>query len=157
MLVMVQREVTRRLVAQAGNPVYGAVSVKVAYWAEAALVGTVPSSVFVPQPKVGSALVSLRRRPVPAVDPLVVRPGELFRVVRTGFAQRRKMLRRSLSGLDVPAAVFVEAGIDSQSRAEQLSITQWGRLAAAVVASRWPTTRSWCMTTGMMAAITAMP
>ncbi len=141
MLVMVQHEVARRLVAHPGNPLYGAVSVKVTYWAEAALVGTVPSSVFVPRPKVGSALVSLRRRPVPAVDPLVVAPGDLFNVVKTGFAQRRKMLRRSLAGLDVPAAVFVEAGIDSQSRAEQLSITQWGRLAAAVVASRVPAER----------------
>ena len=141
MLVMVQHEVARRLVAHPGNPLYGAVSVKVTYWAEAALVGTVPSSVFVPRPKVGSALVSLRRRPVPAVDPLVVAPGDLFNVVKTGFAQRRKMLRRSLAGLDVPAAVFVEAGIDSQSWAEQLSITQWGRLAAAVVASRVPAER----------------
>ncbi len=57
MLVMVQREVALRLVARAGDPAYGAVSVKVAYWAEAALVGTVPASVFVPRPKVGSALI----------------------------------------------------------------------------------------------------
>jgi 16S rRNA (adenine1518-N6/adenine1519-N6)-dimethyltransferase len=133
MLVMVQHEVARRLVAGPGDPLYGAVSVKVSYWAEAALVGTVPSSVFVPRPKVGSALVSLRRRPAPAVDPLVVAPGDLFNVVKTGFAQRRKMLRRSLVGLDVPAAAFAEAGIDGQSRAEQLSVVEWGRLAAAVV------------------------
>ena len=71
MLVMVQDEVARRLVASVGDPSYGAVSVKVAYWAEAALVGTVPSSVFVPRPKVGSALVSITaparpwRRPPP--------------------------------------------------------------------------------------------
>jgi 16S rRNA (adenine1518-N6/adenine1519-N6)-dimethyltransferase len=135
MLVMIQDEVARRLVAEPGSPYYGAVSVKVAYWAEAALVGTVPSSVFVPRPKVGSALVSVRRRPQPAVDPHVVAPATLFRVVRAGFAHRRKMLRRSLAGLGVPAGAFAEAGIDDQSRAEELSVVEWGRLAAAVAAT----------------------
>jgi 16S rRNA (adenine1518-N6/adenine1519-N6)-dimethyltransferase len=136
MLVMVQEEVARRLVATVGDPSYGAVSVKVAYWAEAALVGSVPSSVFVPRPKVGSALVSIRRRPEPAVDPSVVAAEALFDIVKAGFAQRRKMLRRALAGLSVPAAAFAEAGIDDQSRAEQLSVVDWGRLAAAIVASR---------------------
>jgi 16S rRNA (adenine1518-N6/adenine1519-N6)-dimethyltransferase len=133
MLVMVQDEVARRLVAGPGSPAYGAVSVKVAYWAEAALVGTVPSSVFVPRPKVGSALVSVRRRPAPAVDPHLVAPDALFRLVRAGFAQRRKMLRRSLAGL-VPAAAYAAAGIDDEARPEHLSVTEWGRLAAAVTA-----------------------
>ena len=136
MLVMVQDEVARRLVASVARPPYGAVSVKVAYWAEAALVGTVPSSVFVPRPKVGSALVSIRRRPAPGVDPHLVAPEALFEIVRTGFAQRRKMLRRALAGLSVPAAVFAEAGIDDRSRAEELSVVDWGRLAAAIVAFR---------------------
>jgi 16S rRNA (adenine1518-N6/adenine1519-N6)-dimethyltransferase len=134
MLVMVQDEVARRLVATPGDPSYGAVSVKVAYWAEAALVGTVPSSVFVPRPKVGSALVSLRRRAVPAVAPDAVAPEALFAIVRMGFGQRRKMLRRSLAGLGVTGAAFAEAGIDDQSRAEQLSVAEWGRLAAAILA-----------------------
>jgi 16S rRNA (adenine1518-N6/adenine1519-N6)-dimethyltransferase len=138
MLVMVQDEVARRLVAAPGDPSYGAVSVKVSYWTEAALVGTVPSSVFMPRPKVGSALVSMRRRPAPAVAPEVVAPEVFFSIVRMGFAQRRKMLRRSLAGLDVPAATFAEAGIDDRSRAEQLSVTEWGRLAAAIVAHRPP-------------------
>jgi 16S rRNA (adenine1518-N6/adenine1519-N6)-dimethyltransferase len=136
MLVMVQDEVARRLVAPVGGAFYGAVSVKIAYWAEAELVGTVPSSVFVPRPKVGSALVRLHRRPVPAVDPGLVAPDALFEVVKAGFAQRRKMLRRALAVLGVPASVFAAAGIDGQSRAEELSVVDWGRLAAAVVASR---------------------
>jgi 16S rRNA (adenine1518-N6/adenine1519-N6)-dimethyltransferase len=136
MLVMVQDEVARRLVASVGDPSYGAVSVKVAYWAEAKLVGTVPSSVFVPRPNVGSALVSIGRRPVPALDPQLVAPAALFDIVRAGFAQRRKMLRRALAGLSVPPAVFSGAGIDDRSRAEELSVVDWGRLAAAIVASR---------------------
>ena len=141
MLVMVQREVGQRLVAAPGDPAYGAVSVKVAYWAEAALVGTVPSSVFVPQPRVGSALVSLKRRAEPLVPPSVVPAPELFRVVRAGFAQRRKMLRRALAGLDVSTGVFATAGVDEQARAEQLSVEDWGRLAAAVTAMGGPVAR----------------
>ena len=132
MLVMVQREVAERLVARPGDDAYGAVSVKVAYWAEAVLVGTVPSSVFVPRPKVGSALVSITRRPAPALPACVVAPEDLFRVVRAGFAQRRKMLRRALAGLPVPPALFAEAGVEPEARAEQLSVQDWGRLAAAI-------------------------
>ena len=63
-LVMVQREVGERLAAGPGDAQYGAVSVKVAYFAEAQVVGLVPPTVFVPKPKVDSALVRLRRRTV---------------------------------------------------------------------------------------------
>ena len=71
MLVMVQREVAERLCAPAGTQAYGAVSVKVAYWATARIVATVPASVFVPRPKVESALADIRRRSVPAVTCLL--------------------------------------------------------------------------------------
>ncbi len=63
LLVMVQREVGERLAAGAGDEAYGAVSVKVAYWATASLVGRVPASVFIPRPRVESVLVRLDRRP----------------------------------------------------------------------------------------------
>jgi len=129
LLVMVQREVGERLAAGPGTDAYGAVSVKVAYHAVAKVVGRVPSTVFVPQPKVESALVAIDRRDRPAVDPAVVGPDRLFEVVRAGFAQRRKMLRRALQGV-VDAAAFDAAGIDPSTRAEQLSVEQWGRLAA---------------------------
>jgi 16S rRNA (adenine1518-N6/adenine1519-N6)-dimethyltransferase len=134
MVVLMQEEVARRLVARPGEPAYGAVSVKVAYWAEASWKGTVPSSVFVPRPKVGSALVSLQRRAVPAVDPAVVPPELLFGLVRAGFATRRKMLRRALADL-VPLSTFASAGIDPSARAEQLGVAEWGRLAVAVGAA----------------------
>ena len=97
MLVMVQAEVGERLAAPPGTKAYGAVSVKVAYWAEATVVGRVPPTVFLPRPKVDSALVAIRRRPVPA-GPASVAPDELFALVRAGFGQRRKTLRRSLAG-----------------------------------------------------------
>jgi 16S rRNA (adenine1518-N6/adenine1519-N6)-dimethyltransferase len=128
MLVMVQREVAERLVASPGTTAYGAPSVKVAYWATARIVGHVPASVFVPPPKVESSLVRIVRRPQPAVDA----DGDvLFRLVRTAFGQRRKMLRRALAGT-VSAEQFDAAGVAPQARAEQLSVEDWGRLAATI-------------------------
>jgi 16S rRNA (adenine1518-N6/adenine1519-N6)-dimethyltransferase len=129
MLVMVQREVGERLAASVGDSAYGAVSVKVSYWATASVVGRVPSTVFVPRPKVESVLVSIERRPSPAVDPGVVPPQRLFTLVRAGFGHRRKMLRRSLAGLADPAD-FECAGIRPEARAEDLDVVAWGRLAA---------------------------
>jgi 16S rRNA (adenine1518-N6/adenine1519-N6)-dimethyltransferase len=131
MMIMVQREVGERLVAFPGHHDYGAVSVKVAYWAEASLAGEVPQTVFVPRPKVDSVLVSIRRRATPAVDPAKVQAEVLFRLVRAGFGKRRKMLRRSLAGL-VPAGAFEAAQVKPESRAENLDVYAWGRLAAAV-------------------------
>ncbi|HUB70372.1 MAG TPA: 16S rRNA (adenine(1518)-N(6)/adenine(1519)-N(6))-dimethyltransferase RsmA [Acidimicrobiales bacterium] len=132
MTFMVQREVADRLVAGPGSAAYGAVSVKVSYWAQASLLGGVPSSVFVPKPRVGSALVGIQRRAEPAVSRSVVPSGQFFEVVRTGFAQRRKMLRRALSSLAPPPGAFATAGIKEEARAEELSVEDWGRLAAAV-------------------------
>lgn len=128
MLVMVQREVGERLSARPGDDAYGAVSVKVAYWAEARIVGRVPPAVFLPRPNVESVLVDIRRRPAPAVDPAVVGPDRLFEVVRAGFATRRKMLRRALAGVVAPEA-FSAAGVSPESRAEELDVEAWGRLA----------------------------
>lgn len=129
MLVMVQREVGERLVASPGDTTYGAVSAKVAYHATARIVGTVPPSVFFPRPRVSSALVRIVRRPDVAVDPDVVSPERLFTLVRAGFAHRRKMLRGALAGLIEPEA-FTAAGVDPRARAQELSIEEWGRLAA---------------------------
>ncbi|MGI8791699.1 MAG: 16S rRNA (adenine(1518)-N(6)/adenine(1519)-N(6))-dimethyltransferase RsmA [Acidimicrobiales bacterium] len=131
MLVMVQLEVGERLVAKVGDAAYGGVSVKVGYWAEARLVGKVPPTVFIPQPRVDSALVDIRRRPAPAVDPAEVAADRLFALVRAGFGQRRKMLRRSLADL-ATAEDFAAAGVRPEARAEELSVTEWGRLAACV-------------------------
>ena len=128
MLVMVQREVAERLCAAAGSDAYGAVSVKVAYWATARIAGTVPASVFLPRPKVESALADIRRRPAPAVD---VAPEPLFQLVRTAFGQRRKMLRRSLADVVAPE-VFDAAGIDAQRRPEELDVVEWGALTTRV-------------------------
>jgi 16S rRNA (adenine1518-N6/adenine1519-N6)-dimethyltransferase len=125
MLVMVQREVAERLAAGPGDKAYGIPSVKVAFRADAAVVGRVPPTVFVPPPRVESALVHLRRLPEPRVD---ADPARLFRLVEAGFGQRRKMLRRSLASL-VDAAGFEQAGVRPEARAEELDLDAWARLA----------------------------
>ena len=132
-LVMVQREVGERLVAGPGTKAYGAVSVKVAYYANARIAGTVAATVFVPAPKVGSALVRFDRLAAPPVD--VPSTDALFRLVRAGFAQRRKTLRRSLSAAlgDRTEAVLAAAGIDGQTRAEALVLDDWARLCREAV------------------------
>jgi 16S rRNA (adenine1518-N6/adenine1519-N6)-dimethyltransferase len=125
MLVMVQREVGERMAAGVGDPAYGIPSVKIAYWAGAQVVGRVPATVFVPQPRVESALVRLVRHAAPPVD---ADRATLFRLVDTGFGQRRKMLRRSLAGL-VDSARFAAAGVRPEARAEELTLADWARLA----------------------------
>ena len=128
LVVMVQLEVADRMVASPGDDAYGLPSVKVAYHAEARKVGRVPPSVFLPRPRVDSALVDVVRRPEPlvAADPEV-----LFRLVRAGFAHRRKMLRGALRGI-VDEAGLVAAGVDPTLRAEDLDLAQWAAIAAGV-------------------------
>jgi 16S rRNA (adenine1518-N6/adenine1519-N6)-dimethyltransferase len=128
-LVMVQREVGERLAAGVGDAQYGAVSVKVAYFAEAQVVGLVPPTVFVPKPKVDSALVRLRRRSEPPVS--VPSADDLFTLVRAGFGQRRKMLRRSLAPVlgDAAPDVLEAAGVAPTARAEALGLDDWAAVA----------------------------
>ena len=126
LLVMVQREVGERLAAGPGSKAHGIPSVKVAWWAEAEVVGVVPPTVFVPPPRVESALVRVRRRP-PAGDESA--RAAVFALVEAGFGQRRKMLRRSLADLVTPEA-FAAAGVRPEARAEELALADWCRLAA---------------------------
>jgi 16S rRNA (adenine1518-N6/adenine1519-N6)-dimethyltransferase len=134
-LVMVQREVGERLAAGPGDPQYGAVSVKVAFFAEAQVVGLVPPTVFVPRPRVDSALVRLHRRAEPPVT--VPSVDDLFTLVRAGFAQRRKMLRRSLAPVlgDATPAVLEAAGVAPTARAEALGLDDWAALARSAAAA----------------------
>ena len=129
MLVMVQEEVGERLAAQPGDDAYGAVSAKVAYWATAKVAGRVPPTVFLPQPNVDSALVSIVRRRGALVVNEQTRP-QLFHLIERGFATRRKMLRRALAG-EVSPGAFAAAGIRPEARAEELSIDDWARLVVA--------------------------
>jgi len=127
LLVMVQREVAERLVAEPGSSNYGIPSVKVAYWASGSLVAKVPPSVFLPPPRVESALVHLVRHPEPRFDEPI---GPVFELVRAAFGKRRKMLRKSLAGL-VSAEQFEAAGVAPDARPETIGVEAWCALARA--------------------------
>ncbi len=127
MVVMVQREAGERLAAGAGESAVGIPSMVVAYHATARIVGRVPAAVFHPKPRVESVLVRLDRHPV---DPVDVPFTTIEPLIRAGYSQRRKMLRRSLAGL-VDAADFEAGGVDPTARAEILDLAAWARLATA--------------------------
>ena len=132
MVVMVQREVGERLAAGPGGRQYGAVSLRVAYRAEARVVRQVSRSVFWPQPNVDSVLVSLiRRRPPVRVD-----EGPLWRLVAEAFGQRRKTMRNALVrlGLSPEAArdLLEECGVAPMARPEELGLVEFARLAGRI-------------------------
>jgi len=136
-LVMVQREVGERLVAEPDTEPYGAVSVRVAYRADARIARRVPAEVFWPRPKVDSVLVRIDPRP-PAVD---VDPVALFAVVDEGFAERRKTIANALRRLGLPAdravSVLRGAGLEPDVRAERLSLDAFARVTTSMLDGGW--------------------
>lgn len=132
MLVMVQKEVGERFCATPSTEAYGALSVKVAFYATARIVGLVPASVFLPRPNVESALVEIVRHPSPLDENINAQ--QLFSLVKMGFAKRRKMLRGAMAGRVMPEQ-FEQAGISPTARAEELSVHDWIRLAHVMKAS----------------------
>ena len=129
-LVMVQAEVADRIAAAPGSKIYGVPSVKMAWYAAATRVGTVPPTVFWPVPNVDSGLVAILRREPPAST---ASRTEVFAVVDAAFAQRRKMLRSALAGMAGSSAaastVLDAAGVDPQARGETLDVTAYARIA----------------------------
>jgi 16S rRNA (adenine1518-N6/adenine1519-N6)-dimethyltransferase len=128
-LILVQAEVAERLAALPGGKAYGVPSVKAAWYGEVRRAGTVGRRVFWPEPNVDSGLVSLVRRPPPPGDRAAT-----FVVVDAAFGMRRKSLRAALARwAGSPAAAenrLLAAGIDPATRGEQLSVTDFARLAA---------------------------
>ena len=125
-LVMVQREVGERFAASPGTAGYGIPSVKAQYWSEVSIVGNVPPKVFFPVPKVDSVLLKFSRRlNLEKVDLEL-----MWRLVKTGFGQRRKMLRKSLRS-HIGSAEFNSAGLDPKSRPQDLTVDDWVSLANA--------------------------
>jgi 16S rRNA (adenine1518-N6/adenine1519-N6)-dimethyltransferase len=136
-VVMVQREAGERLVARPGEDAYGAVSVRVAYRADARVLRRVPADVFWPRPKVDSVLVRLDPRP-PAVD---VDPAALFAVVDEGFAERRKTMANALRRLSRDAGDAAEilraVDPDPSVRAERLGLDAFAAIARAMLERGW--------------------
>lgn len=128
-LVLVQAEVASRLIAKPGSKIYGAPSVKLAWYAKASSGGVVSRNIFWPIPNVDSALVYFEKRSQPLAENL---RAELFALVDAAFAQRRKTLRQALSGWAGSAInaerILIESGISPQARGEDLGIEEFVRL-----------------------------
>jgi 16S rRNA (adenine1518-N6/adenine1519-N6)-dimethyltransferase len=131
-VVMVQREIADRLRAKPGTREYGSASVLVQLACEVTMLRSVDPAVFVPRPRVGSALLALQRKgPAAGAD--------LAALVRLAFGHRRKSLARSLelgrAGTLEPARRALEAiGVPPDARAETLSPGEFERLAEALAA-----------------------
>jgi 16S rRNA (adenine1518-N6/adenine1519-N6)-dimethyltransferase len=123
--------VAELLAVPPGTPAGGAISVKVAYHAQTSLLAVVPPTVFVPRPRVDSAVVAFDRRPAPPVD--VPSPQAMFELARAGFGQRRKTLRQSLRPVLGSGAeeILRAAGVDPGARAETLGLEEWAALTRA--------------------------
>lgn len=135
--VMVQKEVAERLAAKPGSKAYGAISVIVGYYAQCEILLTVPPSAFIPQPKVSSAVIRLKKRQQPSVT---VKSEEIyFKVVKAAFAQRRKTLLNSIVNSNMlgiskekATELLISAGIDPKRRGETLSIEEFAKIANAL-------------------------
>ena len=134
-VVMVQAEVGERLAAPPGSKVYGAPSVKAAWYGAWRLAGMVSRQVFWPVPNVDSVLVAFERDAEPRGSDADRKA--VFAIVDAAFQQRRKMLRQALaavlggSAADA-SAILVAAGVAPTARGEELGIDEFERIAAAL-------------------------
>lgn len=135
--IMMQKEVADRIKASPGGKIYGALSVAVQYYCTVEQIASVPKEVFIPRPKVDSAVLRLSVRdekPVQLTDEKV-----FFACIKHGFGQRRKTLLNSLTGVcglsrEQVKSVLSETGIDAVRRAETLSIEEFAAIANSVAA-----------------------
>lgn len=128
-VLLVQKEVAQRITAHAGSKTFGALSVRVQYLADCEYIFDVPAKAFYPPPKVDSAVIRLRPRPIehPASN-----PAYLETLLKLGFASKRKMLRNNLQSVvsrDQLTQLLEQLEINPQVRAEDLSVEQWVNLA----------------------------
>lgn len=131
---MVQKEVARRLVSVPGSGEYGAITVSVNYYSDASICFEVPSSCFVPRPGVDSAVVNMSVYKVRPVEPKD--RGNMFRLVKAAFSQRRKMLLNSVANASIPgitkervAEALDAMGLDRQIRGEKLGVAEYAAMS----------------------------
>ena len=138
--VMVQKEVAQRIAAQPGTGDYGAFTVFCQYYAQPELLFDVPAHCFLPQPKVTSAVITLRvrkERPWEIAD-----KGIFFRVVRASFAMRRKKLSNGLAsgfpelGKQGAEEILSACGFSENVRGETLSIPEFAKIANEICRRR---------------------
>ena len=130
---MVQKEVAQRIAAQPGSADYSAFTVFCQYYAQPELLFDVPAHCFLPQPKVTSAVVTLRTR---KERPWAIEDVDtFFRVVRSSFAMRRKKLSNGLAsgfpelGKAGAENVIAACGFSENVRGETLGIPEFARIA----------------------------
>lgn len=134
--VMVQKEVAQRIAAQPGSPDYSAFSIFCQYYAQPEILFDVPAGCFLPQPKVTSAVITLKVRQERPWD--IPEPEIFFRAVRASFAMRRKKLQNGLAsgfpqlGKAGAAEVIADAGLPENVRGETLGIPEFARLAKEI-------------------------
>lgn len=137
--VMIQREVARRICAAPGCPDYGAFGIFVQWHMETELLFDVPPSCFMPQPKVTSSVIRLKKR---REHPAQVEDEKLmFRIIRAAFNQRRKTLVNALSsqlgGITKEQAeeAIANCGFDTRIRGEALNIGGFAKISDKIVNS----------------------
>lgn len=131
-VVMVQKEMAQRLNSKPGTKDYGAITLAVQYRADTNIAMIVPNSVFMPKPKVDSAVIEFRILPKPRID--VCDEKMLFEVIKASFAQRRKTILNGLSNSlnfskDIINESLVSAGINPGIRGEKLTLEEFGRIS----------------------------
>lgn len=133
LVVMVQKEVALRMVAKPGTKDYGALSVAVQYYTEPDIVLDVPPKSFLPAPAVTSSVIRCVLRDKPPVD--VIDEKLFFRVVKAGFAQRRKTFSNTMKTMglskDRIEELLVKANIDGQRRGETFTLQEFADVANA--------------------------
>ncbi len=137
LVVMIQKEVAQRMIAQPGKKDYGALSVAVQYYTKPSIVTTVSPHCFMPQPKVESTVIRLDILKEPSVN--VEDEKRFFKVVKAAFGQRRKTLINALtnsgsfkiSKADLKV-LLNKLGIEEKQRGETLSIVQFADLSNAI-------------------------
>ena len=135
-VIMIQKEVAQRLNAQPGTKDYGAITLLCRYYTEPEIITTVPAGLFVPPPKVDSAVLKLRILDEPAVK--VKDEAVFFKTVKAAFAQRRKTLLNCLAQAFPMAKpelteLMEGIGIAPSRRGETLSIEEFAKLADALM------------------------
>ncbi|MGN9066306.1 16S rRNA (adenine(1518)-N(6)/adenine(1519)-N(6))-dimethyltransferase RsmA [Ligilactobacillus agilis] len=140
-VVMMQKEVANRLAAQPGSKDYGSLSIGVQYEMDCQVAFIVPKTVFVPQPKVDSAIISLTKKKAKEYQPQDER--FFHQLVRGAFMHRRKSLWNNLQGLygkqaevkEKLSQALAQAEIEPSVRAERLTIADFVRLADCLLAT----------------------
>lgn len=131
-LLMLQKEVAYRLIAEPATDDYGSLSIRVAAAYEGTIVRNVPPEVFFPVPGVDSALLALRRKS--EIPPYPVRQ-VLSTLTRTAFAHRRKKMLKQIAavfGDDIVRAAMEHAGVDPDIRAERVTVAQFLAMATEI-------------------------